>query len=187
MNRQRQAQVVTQAQEGAWGQAGAWGYRCVQRTKCLGIHVYQSSYFVLEQQLLIMYAYNRTRLNSTCDKKTNKYRLETKTEQPFSQDTACSHACVHAPCLCPWAMPNACPCRCPRNFKYLWLPVPLLLLTTFVLFILFVAIYVCFLIYSLNMPLAYRVLTPVRKRIRSIPGKVALLPRGSLLHRYSVW
>ena len=105
----------------------------------------------------------------------------------ISHVSACSHACVHAPCLCPWAMPNACPCRCPRNFKYLWLPVPLLLLTTFVLFILFVAIYVCFLIYSLNMPLAYRVLTPVRKRIRSIPGKIALLPRGSLLHRYSVW
>ena len=105
----------------------------------------------------------------------------------ISHVSACSHACVHAPCLCPWAMPNACPCRCPRNFKYLWLPVPLLLLTTFVLFILFVAIYVCFLIYSLNMPLAYRVLTPVRKRIRSIPGKVAQVPRGSLLHRYSTW
>ena len=47
-----------------------------------------------------------------------------------SHVSACSHACAHAPCLCPCAMPNACPCRCPRNFKYLWLPIPLLLLTT---------------------------------------------------------
>jgi len=47
-----------------------------------------------------------------------------------SHVSACSHACAHAPCLCPCAMPNACPCRCPRNFKYLWLPIPLLLLIT---------------------------------------------------------
>ena len=42
-------------------------------------------------------------------------------------------------------------------------------------------------VFSLNMPLAYRVLTHIWKRNLSIAGNVPHVPRGSLLHRYSTW
>ena len=40
---------------------------------------------------------------------------------------------------------------------------------------------------SLNMSLAYRVITQIWKRTLVCPGKVADVVRGSLLHRYSTW